>query len=114
MQFVPEAAAFRTPYGPNLHPTGATFGTSEHHSCARCRGRRLQSRYARNRSRQRWTRLPSISNLRLTPVTIAAGAGERAHKPRDDHIAGQADDGNAGTWRFLTSSRAWASLRDKT
>jgi hypothetical protein len=45
---------------------------------------------------------------------IAAGAGERAHKPRDDHIAGQADDGNAGTWRFLTSSRAWASLRDKT
>ena len=45
---------------------------------------------------------------------IAAGAGGRAHKPRDDHIASQADDGNAGTWRFLTSSRAWASLRDKT
>jgi hypothetical protein len=45
---------------------------------------------------------------------IAAGAGERAHKPRDDHIAGQDDDGNAGTWRFLTSSRAWASLGDKT
>jgi hypothetical protein len=31
---------------------------------------------------------------------IAAGAGERAHKTRTDHIAGDADDGN-GPGRFL-------------